>query len=201
MNLPYGSQNKLENVTYGLQVINLFQKRNDLNIGNVFVIKNGISQSGFFIGKPKKNLEEYFDCKGPLCVINLAKCSVPVKTPGHSWSFTGYKADMTPAGVLAHEIGHYTDFLFKWISRKREWKSILKKEKKVSSYEPNAQEAFAESMKVFILNSDLLKTGRPLRYNFIRNIVNIQPVIESPWKEVLKNAHPKIISAASNWIK
>src|SRR5690349_1436766 len=34
-------------------------------------------------------------------------CKRPVKTPGYAWSFTGYKADNTAPGVIAHEVGHH----------------------------------------------------------------------------------------------
>jgi hypothetical protein len=198
---PYGGQSKVDNFAYGYKTVREFLSENSFDFNNIFVVKGGMPQSGFFIGNPPRDMKKLFNCNGPLVVVNINKTVSPVKTPGYSWSFTGYKADMTPAGILAHEIGHFIDYSLKWISYKSEWKKIIKNEKRVSSYEPNCSEAFAEAMKLFVLNPDLLKTGRPKRYNYLKNVLKIKTVIKNPYKEVLKNSHEKLLAAAENWIK
>jgi len=70
----------------------------------------------------------------------------------------------------------------------------------VSSYEPNPSEAFAEAMKLFILNPDLLRAGRPLRYRFVTEVLSFRPVHDLSWREVLRHAHPKFFTAADQWI-
>lgn len=129
--------------------------------------------------------------------INVAKCRPITKKPGFVWTFPGYKADLTPAGVLAHEFGHLIDLHLNFISRKMNFRG----ESQVTSYEPNLSERFAEAIKVFILNPDLLRQGRPKRYEFMIEKAKLRPVIDDDWETVLCNAHPKIISAARNWIK
>ena len=167
---------------YGEKTVTLFLKHNDIKRPPLY-IKDDLKSFGLFLNKT--------------VYINLKKTRVCVKVPGFSWSHTGYKADLTYPGVLAHEIGHYVDSI-KRCSYNITWRNIIKKESAVSSYEPNPSEAFAEAMKLYILNPNLLKIGRPLRYKFM-NDMNIQPLHDISWKIILQNAHPKLITAANNW--
>lgn len=131
-----------------------------------------------------------------------------MKTPGFSWSYTGYKADLTSPGVAAHEMGHHTEATLKkelspgdvanW---RRAWGEARTSEARVSSYEPNAGEAFAESMKLFILNPELLREGRPMRWKFLTETAGLKPVHSTPWKAVLRNAHPRLIEGGERWLK
>lgn len=137
--------------------------------------------------------------------VNLNKSATPVKNPGFRWSYTGFKADLTAPGVLAHEVAHHV----KWRLEKKskETKTSLLQalscvamiEAPVSSYEPDLEELWAEAGRLFILNPDLLLQGRPKRYAVLHAVLD--PVHDLPWREVLKNAHPRIIAAAENWIK
>ena len=186
MNYPGPGQNKIENSEYGKQLIVQFCQLNNLRAPE-FVVNDKLPYFGHYVHNTTK------------IVANIKRAKSPIKTPGFSWSYTGYKADLTAAGVWAHEFGHYVDFyLLKHISKKM--KGAVKGESKVSSYEPNAAECFAESMKLFVLNPDLLKQGRPKRYKFLTETCGLRPVITDKWEIVLGNAHEKLISAAGNWI-
>lgn len=137
--------------------------------------------------------------------VNVKRSLVPVKMPGWQWSFTGSKADLTAPGILAHEIGHWT----KWCLEKRSpdvkaylnasLVAVAQLEPKVTSYEPNLEEVWAEATRLFILNPDLLFQGRPRRYSLLRAV--LEPVHDLPWRTVLKNANPKLISSIENWIE
>ena len=131
--------------------------------------------------------------------INYKKCRPCTKTPGFSWSFSGYKADLTHIGVLAHEMGHAIQHQLGIFDK--EIKQAFKGEAKVTSYEPNPSEAFAEAIKLFITDPHLLLLGRPKRYHFLAEEVPLQPIQELTWEETLKFAHPKFHNAAKNWIK
>jgi hypothetical protein len=138
----------------------------------------------------------------------------PVKTPGYAWSYTGYKSDCTFGGVFAHELGHYIDYYYGRKLNSYQWsvkapfvKDVLNIERPVSGYvnkfrNKNTKygEATAEMFKLFILNPDLLKQGRPHSYNMIVNNMKLQPVVSESWEYILQNAHPKLINAAKNWI-
>jgi hypothetical protein len=142
--------------------------------------------------------------------VNVKKSRVPVKVPGFAWSFTGYKSDLTLPGVLAHEMGHHVHFRLEnrhpaaaVFSRQLQVyiKTVVDAEPPVSGYEPNLHEAFAEMMRLFILNPMLLKEGRPKRYTLLADVLNLKPLHQVPWRDVLHHAHPKIIKAAEGWIK
>jgi len=135
--------------------------------------------------------------------VNLKKTRTPVKVPGFQWSYTGYKADLTTPGVLAHEVGHHVHFELDRVRGEHvlgKVRAVYAIEPPVSGYEPNPYEVFAESMRLFILNPMLLAEGRPERYSMLIKL-NLQPLHHAPWREVLVNAHPKIIAAAERWIE
>ena len=128
---------------------------------------------------------------------------------GRQWSWPGYKIDRTPYGVVAHEVGHHVDFTFirsKQFNKEQRNEATrvftIKKEK-VSGYEPVPHEAFAESMRIFITNPDLLMLCCPNRYDYIVNVLKLKPNIDKNWKQVLidNNAPARTINAANNWIK
>lgn len=136
--------------------------------------------------------------------VNVKKSRPQTITPGFAWSFTGYKSDMTAPGILSHEIGHHihnrlidlrdnTSFL-------KAIKKIRNNESPVSGYEPNSYETFAEMIRLFILNPDLLRLGRPIRWAFLTQALNFKPLHDVPWREILVHAHPKIIVSAEKWI-
>lgn len=133
--------------------------------------------------------------------VNVKKSRVPVKTPGFQWSFTGFKADLTAPGILAHETGHHAHFS-KFDTRELlgALRKVASEEAQVSSYEPNVYEVFAEAMRLFILNPNLLREGRPKRFKLITDL-GLRPLHDVDWHKVLEHAHPKLIAAAENWIK
>lgn len=165
-----------------------------IDLCNFFLAKNNISVPKYRIFDRTK-LRGYYN-KGQI-TIRLKGSPSPVKKPGWRWSYTGYKADLTIPGVIAHELGHYVDDYLK-LSNVKSFHDICYREAPVSSYEPTMSESFAEAMKLFILNPDLLKCGRPERYTYISNY--LKPITNLLWKDILVNAHPKLISTAESWI-
>jgi len=139
--------------------------------------------------------------------VNLKKSRTPVKTPGFQWSYTGFKADLTAPGILAHETGHH---IHRIMSIRNDDLGIRKMvdfiytsvegERSVSGYEPNAYEVFAESTRLFILNPELLRLGRPKRWSMLTDRLGLKPPHDVHWRHVLKHAHPRIIAAAEKWI-
>lgn len=142
---------------------------------------------------------------GGTMFVNLKKSRVPVKVPGFSWSYTGFKSDLTAPGILAHEMGHHVHHLMEKRHDRKDLldviKALSKAEAPVSGYEPNAYETFAEAMRLFIMNPSLLREGRPFRFTVLSVILGLKPPHDVPWREVLRNAHPRIINAAEGWIR
>lgn len=136
-------------------------------------------------------------------VVNIKKCRVATRVPGWSWSYPGYKADLTPYGVICHEFGHHVDHVLggvRGMSKRKAWKEVIEHEDSVSSYEPNHCEAFAEAFRLFLTNPGMLKAARPERWEYFTETLGFSPPHASSWKTVLKHAHPRIISAAERWI-
>lgn len=119
-------------------------------------------------------------------------CTKPTKTPGFCWSYPNYFVDKTCYGVLLHEFGHYVHYLLSH--------PVIPIETPITSYEPDEGERFAETMKIFVGNPDLLKHSNPRRYNFLLKL-GLKPSKKSSWKILLKDAHPRFIKAVENRIR
>lgn len=135
--------------------------------------------------------------------LDLKKCRPATRVPGFSWSYPGFKADLTPLGVFCHETGHHVDYTFDpdGISRLRPWRDVVDSEEDVSGYEPNYCESFAEALRLFITNPDLLRVGRPERWEYLTSGLGLMPLHTHTWRRVLQKAHPKFKAAAENWIR
>lgn len=143
----------------------------------------------------------YFDGHVFVNVLVTAKPSAhPVRT--HR-SFPGNKIDRTATGVVAHEVGHHVDEILeaRGVHSSRRcsaWRDLVKNSKTVSGYEPVAAEAWAETMRLFILNSDLLCLGSPKRYDYLINTCLLKPNVTDNWRDVLN--HPEYVTEAGKWI-
>ena len=69
---------------------------------------------------------------------------------------------------------------------------------KLTNYCPNDAEWFAEIFRLFVTNSDLLRLIKPRTYSELRKLY--KPVIDDPWRLVLKDAPERTLLAASNKI-
>lgn len=149
----------------------------------------------------KESRHGWYDYGDQCLFVNLKKSRVPVKSPGFQWSYTGFKSDLTGPGILAHEVGHHVDNLLKVCKKhKRELIHIRRVEHKLSGYEPNIAEQFAEMMRLFILNPTLLREGRPGRWAFLTKVLELRPPHKVAWQAILQNANLRIIESAKVWI-
>jgi hypothetical protein len=182
-----GDEDKYNLLERGLELISEFSIHNKIRKPRVFIY-DGENKNAYGLFYPDNVIQ-----------INIKSCRTPVKTPGYDWTFPGYVQDLTPYGILAHEFGHYiSDRLGKQF-RKNFIKIHHIESNVTSSDNRGLDEKMAEAARLFLTNPDLLKKGRPLRYQIFREYY--EPIIKHRWKTVLKNAHPKIIAAAENWIK
>ena len=141
--------------------------------------------------------------------VNIPRTATPVREPGYrAWSWPGWKTDRTAVGVVAHEVGHYVEdkvlghrSAAQRAAHRTAWFGLLKRYKRqVSGYEPVPAEAWAETMRLFILNPDLLQRALPERYGFILGC-DIKPVtrlLKKGWRKVLSNLAYE--PAAERWI-
>jgi hypothetical protein len=140
--------------------------------------------------------------------VNLPRCAMPVHKPAvRSWSWPGWKTDRTPVGVVAHETGHHVEYAMRVDKRLDRdngsaWRALLAttKGRTVSGYEPVPDEAWAETLRVFILNPDILRRALPARYAFITDcgLRAVPRLLRKGWRAVLAN--PAYADAATRWI-
>lgn len=138
--------------------------------------------------------------------VNVPATAMPAQQPCYrNWSYPGYKVDRTALGVVCHEIGHHLDRELQHSKRLTPahgvaWRQLLQLHpKQVSGYEKVPSEAWAESVRLFILNPRLLQAGCEERYMFIRHAVGLVPTERRSWQRVLLN-HPLYVTAAERWI-
>lgn len=129
------------------------------------------------------------DASGTICV-DPAACAAPARGIGRQRSFPTYSTDRTPVGVVAHEAGHAIE-RFTDLSDFDAWHDLLRPRDRISSYEPNFHEAFAESMRIFILNPALLKLLSPRRWHFINTHLSPTNIATDPLATLLKWKVPK----------
>ena len=128
--------------------------------------------------------------------VNVPLASTPAVVRGRKWSYPGYKVDRTCAGILAHEMGHHV-WRCKRISQAW-WLPRYNPREAVSGYEPIPEEAFAETMRVFTFNPDLLRRARPQRYAALMAL-GLKPPTQKSWQDVLQNAPDFIKAQAQKW--
>ena len=133
------------------------------------------------------------------CFVNLKKAARAVMRPGcSSWSFPCYKIDREPCGVVAHETGHHVNKVLGDPAGDSLWASTVRHSKAITSYEPNLDESMAETLRLYILNPDLLYHGSRKRFNFLFHQMKLKPSENRSFQEVLD--HPTYIAQAERWI-
>lgn len=123
---------------------------------------------------------------------------VLIQAPG---SFEDYSV----IGVLCHEVGHHVDYTLnpKPYSRTKAsgFSSLLDDEEEVSRNEFNVHESFAEAIRLFITNPDLLKRGRPERWEHLTVKLKLKPLHLEHWSVVLQKAPQYVHRAVRAWLE
>lgn len=165
-----------------------------INLAEAFLDLNNLHYPAWQIDPTLQHRGEYTP---DLVRTNLDNCLLPVGVPGYQWSFPGYKADNTPLGVVAHETGHHVHHVLGYPSVPPYWY----RGEPVTNYEPNWAESWAETIKLMITNPNLLREGKPLRWDHLEDL-GLKAVHDTPWRQVLetRGAHPRIVAAAGNWV-
>lgn len=140
-------------------------------------------------------------------IVNVA---VPLCAHNNSnYSWPGFISDRTPAGVIAHEVGHHVDQMKSGIDiyRNRPGQFFsdriraISGEKPITSYSPNNSEWFAEIFRLFTMNPDLLKRIRPKAYQALI-AHGIKPIVTLDAESLLKtfNAPERVYERMNKWI-
>lgn len=169
--------NKLDLFTYGVSRARLFCEANNLPIPRSFTNRKLTRNTGFY------------DPNTTRIVVDVSQTASPVEKPHHMcWSWPAFKTDRTAVGVPCHETGHHVQYVMmknrKW---DRSWAILAVNTPKITSYEPVPSEAFAETMRLFILNPFLLRHYSPKRYAFITDVLELRPIELRDAYEVVGN--------------
>lgn len=138
-------------------------------------------------------------------LVTSSRCAKPAHGTIRQWSFPGYSVDRTPVGVVCHEAGHRLDHAMNYPSNTTEWR-VATWGSKVSSYEPNMSEAFAESIRLFITNAALLRAIAPRRFSYLsQRLILSMRFANGPDDPLAQlrawGAAPAILQAAANKAK
>ena len=151
--------------------------------------------------RPGDRLE--WDKKG-LCFcghvfVNLV--SMCESAAGDDWP--GHLVDDTAIGVLAHEVGHY---VWHWLQlRTAPWSPAAAGGRRIGRYDyrGDPEEAWAETIRLFILNPALLKAGLPRRWRWLTGPdIRLRPLpqpMRCGWRSVLGDA--ACIKEAERWLR
>lgn len=146
------------------------------------------------------NQSKYDDCgwySNKTIFIVPNACATPAINPGFKWSYPHYLIDRTILGVICHEFGHY-------VHEHLGFPKIDHWGCKITGYEPNMYERFAETMRIFLTNPDLLRQYNPQRYEFLVKKCGLRPVYRTHWRAQLNyygEVNPKYIAACENKIR
>lgn len=102
-----------------------------------------------------------------IITIELKACA-RIGLGGREWSFPHYRIDRTPYGVIAHELGHHVDLSSLTNDQRKEFEEAIIGSNKITNYEPNIRESFAETFRLYFTNPNLLEVWSPSRYKFMK---------------------------------
>lgn len=190
----------------GLELMQDFCKLNKIDTPFVYLLQEHggrdidrfyyVGTCAFYTNRPRRGDV----LKGNSICIMVDKCA-KIGTWGRAWSYPGYVIDRTPYGVLQHELGHAVDH-FRTDHTKKTFEEALfsykvyqqSKEKPLTGYlgtDKRAhtfyQEWFAEMMRLFVTNPNLLSKVRPKTFDVLVHY-GLTPVELRKWEEVLSEA-------------
>lgn len=118
-----------------------------------------------------------------------------------NWSWPGNVTDREPFGVICHELAHHCDWhrgtkKGRYFSDYGESIRDRSGEKQLTGYCDNDAEWFAEMMRLYISNPDLLRLVRPKTWALLHN--DWKPATTKPWTAVLGNAPQRVVNACIN---
>lgn len=150
-----------------------------------------------FTNKKSRGLCGFYNWHSSKINIITPSCAKPTINPGFKWSFPHYFVDKTILGVMCHEFGHY-------LHEQLGYPNMKNLGDKITGYEPNVYERFAETIKIFLTNPDLLKQYNRERYDFLTIDLKLIPIHNVDWRTQLNiygNINEKYIKACENRIK
>lgn len=122
-----------------------------------------------------------------------ALCAVP----GRGYSWPGAACDRTPFAVYAHELGHHVSRVLR-----PDVVAMRRAGPRITGYEPNAEESFAETFRLFVTNPTLLLAGRPGRFELMSKFLRHPFALGvSVWSALDPGYQPRHADMIERWIR
>jgi hypothetical protein len=148
------------------------------------------NQSGVTIAtydRATRGIDVYCDCARP-----------PSIDPKLTWP--GWIEDFTVLGALCHELAHHVQNLRGWKRVGRIMYNSYMQESPVSKYAKQSRsEDFAECLRLFITNPDLLRVICPMRHELFTETLKYQPTEKRTWREILDGSQERIDYVEENF--
>lgn len=143
----------------------------------------------------------YHNFRRRVVAVDISRCILRGRFRGlPCWE--GGMDDLSPYGVLCHEIGHHVDRTLgtrrgsRWQCADTVWREIVEEEEAISCLEPDVLESFAEAVRLFITNNELLKVGRPVRWEYLTSRLGLTPP-----SQVEQRPSHRIVDHIDRWIR
>ncbi len=146
----------------------------------------------------KPNSTAYYDKYKQIIHINLNKCKNPEIEFSQNYNFPGWRFDSTPLGVLGKQCGYHLDNIFEESSQKRNWTNII--ESSIFKKDDSYLNDFTECVRLLITNPSLLMLGRPQKWTYFTKYLNLKPVFNSNWEEILKYSDSNSKDSIKRWL-
>ncbi len=173
--------------------------KDSLYLCREFFIQNNLSVPEITqnINLYKPNSTAYYDKYKETIHINLEKCKKPELNFSQNYNFPGWRFDSTILGVLGKQCGYHLDNILNEPSVGKTWCSII--ESSIFKKEESYLNDFSECVRLLITNPELLKRGRPQKWNYFVKYLNIRPVFELSWEYVLQNSANESKDSIKRW--
>jgi len=136
----------------------------------------------------KTGMYGLYNPKTETIYVDVLKCRMPGETNKRNKKivhFPGHVQDQTIYGIVMHEIGHH----------------VQVKKLGASFFKRVQREQFADDMSTFITNPNLLKFSSPKFWKFVTENLQLKPLHDLLWREVLKFASSTIVDECARWIR
>jgi len=78
---------------------------------------------------------------------------------------------------------------------------VIDEEAEISVAEYNVLESFAEAIRLFVTNPNLLEVGRPARWEHLRSAMGLKPLHDASWRTVMSKASNVVRRAVEEWLE
>lgn len=133
--------------------------------------------------------------------INVDYCNLPCQRVGFDKNWPGAPNDLTPYGIVLHEIGHYIHFREEDDDKLLAYVRARASESKINTASKCVREDFAEAVRILISNPLLLKEGRPKRYKVLTEVFGLKTFRSNGWEANFTCMPKRLLWDVKGWVQ